>query len=178
MNAAPITYLDEAFDYDAESGSLKWRCRPRSHFVSDRAHANFNARFAGKEAGHAYRSTGYRIVCLGPHGYVGVHRIAVAMMTRQWPEFVDHINGNRLDNRAINLRACTKEENCRNRKRNVGNRSGFKGVSKAPGVRRWQARIQVNKKSINLGMFDTPELAHAAYVAAALQHHGAFANAG
>lgn len=178
MNTAPIAYLRECFAYDQETGSLKWQARPCSHFSTARAWKNWNARFAGKEAGCVYSSTGYKIVVLGRYGHIGAHRIAIAMLTGAWSEFVDHINGDVLDNRASNLRACTKAENCRNRKRNANTRSGFKGVSRPPGTSRWQARIQVNRVQLNLGMFDTPELAHAAYQRAAAKHHGAFANAG
>ncbi|MCA8339501.1 AP2 domain-containing protein [Burkholderia multivorans] len=52
------------------------------------------------------------------------------------------------------------------------------GVSSHPNTSRWVARIQHGGKQHYLGMFDTPELAHAAYVAAAKRLHGEFANAG
>lgn len=178
MRSAPIAYLRELFEYDQEHGTLRWKWRPRSHFKTDRAWKNSNARFAGKEAGCVYKSTGYRIVNLGIYGFIGAHRIAIAMNSGEWPEFVDHVNGNPLDNSIVNLRPCSKAENCRNRKVNASNRSGLKGVSRDPSVRRWKARIQVDKKQIHLGMFDTPEQAHAAYVAASRKYHGNFANPG
>jgi hypothetical protein len=177
MATAPVDYLRECFDYDSETGVLRWRVRPRSHFISDAAHRRFTTQFSGKEAGSLF-STGYRIVCVGPYGYIGAHRIALAMSSGHWSERVDHINCDPSDNRLCNLRACSHAENARNRKVNTKNRSGFKGVSKSVNSSGWVARIQHDKKQINLGSFATPELAHAAYCEAARRYHGQFANAG
>ncbi|ABO57506.1 HNH endonuclease [Burkholderia vietnamiensis] len=178
MNTAPIEFLREALSYDPESGELVWKVRPRPHFNSDRGHRVFNTMYAGRTAGHVLKSTGYRLVNLGQYGFIGVHRIAMAITTGKWADVVDHINGDPMDNRISNLRACTKAENGRNRRRNKGNRIGLKGVSSHPNTSRWVARIQHGGKQHYLGMFDTPELAHAAYVAAAKRLHGEFANAG
>jgi hypothetical protein len=68
---------------------------------------------------------------------------------------VDHINGNRLDNRRSNLRPATRQENVRNRKVQKNNKCGFKGVSCEKG--RFRAYICVNNKLIHLGMFTTAE---------------------
>lgn len=176
MRTAPIDFLHECFLYEQETGVLRWRVRPRSHFNTDRGYRVFHSNYAGKDAGGL--ANGYLMVRMGCYGYARVHRVIIAMTQGAWPEMVDHINGDTVDNRLSNLRACTKSENCKNRKMNASNRSGFKGVSRKPSVRRWQARIQVDGKQIHLGMFDTPDLAHAAYAAASKQHHGAFANAG
>lgn len=178
MKTVPVEFLREAFSYESTSGLLRWKQRPRSHFNSDRGHRVFNSRYAGNEAGHVFASTGYRIVHLSGYGYFGTHRIAMAMELGEWPAFVDHINGNPLDNRIANLRACTKAQNGRNRRMNRTNRAGLKGVSSHPNTCRWIARIQHDGKPHHLGSFDTPELAHAAYVAAAQRLHGEFANAG
>jgi DNA-binding CsgD family transcriptional regulator len=89
---------------------------------------------------------------------------------------VDHINNNGLDNRRCNLRLCTHAENMRNRKKHKNNSSGFKGVY--PEGNRWSARITSNGVRHNLGVFETREEAHAAYVAGAQRLHGAFANPG
>ncbi|WP_079742362.1 HNH endonuclease [Pseudomonas aeruginosa] len=178
MNSAPIDFLREALSYDPESGVLTWKDRPRSHFATDRGHRVFRSRDVGKVAGHVVQSTGYRLINLGQYGFIGAHRIALALVTGEWPEVVDHINGDPLDNRLLNLRSCTKEQNCRNRRMNRGNRAGLKGVSAHPNTPRWIARIQHQGKQHYIGTFDTPELAHAAYVAASKRLHGEFANAG
>jgi hypothetical protein len=85
---------------------------------------------------------------------------------------VDHKSGNRLDNRRSNLRICTGSQNCMNRNYK-SNSSGYKGVRKW--YRRWQSRIEINGKKINLGMFSTPIKAAKAYNEAAIKYHGEFA---
>lgn len=92
--------------------------------------------------------------------------------------YVDHINGNRLDNRKSNLRICSQAENMRNTKIRSDNRSGFKGVRSHKGGSKWTASISVNKKRTYLGIFDTPEAAYDAYCKAAQELHGEFANLG
>jgi hypothetical protein len=77
-------------------------------------------------------------------------------------KFVDHINGNGLDNRKSNLRLCTHAENLRNRKLNIKNKYGHTGIrcykSKNKGLR-WRAYISHEKKLIHIGTFDTREKA-------------------
>lgn len=91
-------------------------------------------------------------------------------------EFVDHINGDRLDNRRENLRLATKIENGRNSKQREDNQSGFKGVSRyRVGFDKWRARIRVDKKEIHLGVFETKEDAYQAYREAAIKYFGEFA---
>lgn len=90
-------------------------------------------------------------------------------------EFVDHVNGNPLDNRRQNLRICTHAENMRNRRRPKHNTSGFKGVY-ASG-RRWRAEIVFEGARYRLGSYATPEEASAAYAVAAVKLHGEFARA-
>ncbi|WP_459459585.1 HNH endonuclease [Rhizobium sp. No.120] len=91
---------------------------------------------------------------------------------------MDHRNGDPLDNRLKNLRACTRAENNRNRRINLSNRAGMKGVSQNPHSSKWQARIQAGGRQIYLGSFETPEEAHSAYTSAARLYHGDFACAG
>lgn len=88
---------------------------------------------------------------------------------------VDHINGDRRDNRRCNLRVCTQAQNLWNNGKKAHNKSGFKGVYFCGQTQRWRAEIRVNKRCIKLGRFDTPELAAAAYDSAARLHHGQFA---
>jgi len=86
-------------------------------------------------------------------------------------EFVDHINGNSLDNRRINLRLCNRSQNAFNSKAHRDNASGYKGVVLRKKDMRWVAEFNHS----HLGSFDTPEAAHAAYLAAAQQYAGEFA---
>lgn len=95
---------------------------------------------------------------------------------------VDHINGNRLDNRRANLRLCTRSENLCNRPAldvYMGNRpsSQYKGVTSCPQNKTnpWRANISVNNVATYLGCFPTEEDAARAYNAAAHEAHGEFA---
>jgi len=85
---------------------------------------------------------------------------------------VDHKSGNTLDMTFKNLRRATKEENARNQKIRRTNTSGHKGVDFCHG--KYRARITINGKRENLGLFDDLEQAANAYNNAAEQYHGEF----
>jgi hypothetical protein len=86
---------------------------------------------------------------------------------------VDHINGDRTDNRRENLRICSQSENRRNRAARFDSKAPYKGITFKSG--KWVAQIQAHHKYYNLGRWDTAEAAAAAYDKAALELHGAFA---
>jgi hypothetical protein len=90
---------------------------------------------------------------------------------------IDHIDGDGLNNRKSNLRLATRSENARNRRINKNSTSGLKGASWVESRKRWRAEIRADGKQIHLGYFNTPEAAHAAYVAASEKMHGEFARA-
>jgi hypothetical protein len=87
---------------------------------------------------------------------------------------VDHKNGDTLDNRRENLRIATSAQNNANHRMHKSNKSGFKGVCWDKRRQRWRATI-FKGKQYYLGYFDTPESAHDAYVAKALELFGEFA---
>lgn len=89
-------------------------------------------------------------------------------------EFVDHIDGNGLNNQKSNLRKCTRRQNALNRRIQSNNTTGFKGVIQTKSGR-YQAIIQPNRKIVNLGIFDTKIQAAKAYNDAALKYFGEFA---
>ena len=91
---------------------------------------------------------------------------------------VDHENHDTLDNRKSNLRVATRLQNASNRRKNLNNKSGYKGVHFNRAQQKWQAYIRVNTKLMHLGFFEKPEDAYAAYCATAERLHGAFANLG
>jgi hypothetical protein len=103
---------------------------------------------------------------------VRLHRLLMAPGPGLW---VDHINGDGLDNRRANLRAVTRGQNAINRRTGTNNTSGFKGVSWHPEMKRWRADISVGGKRRHLGTFARPEEAAAAYNAAALTAWGPLA---
>lgn len=94
------------------------------------------------------------------------------IMDAQAGQVVDHINGDRMDNRRENLRLCTVAQNIRNQKLRAS-KSGFKGVFEKRG--KWQASYTFEGKKIYIGKFSTPEEAARAYDAAAREAFGEFA---
>jgi hypothetical protein len=87
----------------------------------------------------------------------------MAMTTGHWPNGdVDHINGDRQDNRICNLRNVTRSENCMNSSISKRNKSGVLGVCWTSRERKWLAQIQHNGKNIHIGSFDVLEDAKAA----------------
>lgn len=105
------------------------------------------------------------------------HRLAWYLHYGEWPEtMIDHINGDRGDNKIANLRLADAAQNAANAKRYASNTTGFKGVTeRRPGE--FRARIHKNGKPISLGTFSTPEDAHAAYLRAANDLYGEFTRA-
>jgi len=163
--------------YDAKSGDLFWRQRAVEMFPNERAAKSWNTRFANKSALTAYNTGGYKSGMILAKSYVA-HRVAWAMHYGEWPSCnVDHINGDERDNRISNLRIATHSENMRNRKINKNNKSGLKGASWCKSNLKWAACICLNTKRINLGYYETKELAHAAYCDASIKLHGQFARA-
>lgn len=128
--------LKRLFAYDTETGALTWR-------------ANGAPALTGVQHGY---------LC----GFVvdrrlRAHRVIWKLMTGDEPRQVDHINGNRQDNRWSNLRDVAHQTNGQNQKKPVTNTSGVCGVCWHRGARKWQARIRVNDRHIYLGVFDSME---------------------
>lgn len=107
-------------------------------------------------------------------GYVGLrldgvrylaHRLAWLYVMGQTADGeIDHIDGDRTNNRISNLRAVTRSVNQQNqRKAQCSNKTGLLGVSSSEGLR-YRARIHASGKSIHIGTFATPDAAHAAYL--------------
>lgn len=88
---------------------------------------------------------------------------------------VDHRNLNKLDNRRLNLRVCSKSENQANMPLKRTSGSGYKGVRWHKRDKKWESRILVKGKMVQLGYFSTKEQAAIAYNEAALTHFGEFA---
>jgi len=93
--------------------------------------------------------------------------------------YVDHINGNGLDNRKANLRLATNSQNAMNKKRPSHNTSGCKGVQfRGSKKNPWVVCIVINRKSKHIGCYPTKELAAAAYEGAGKALFGKFFNKG
>lgn len=131
-------------------------------------------RKAGDVCGCSHNNEGYVNIQLAGKMY-RAHRLAWFYVFGRWPDVVDHINGNRKDNRLINLRNCTHRENIRNSRTNVNNTSGVKGVGWCKTKNRWRARIEADGKDHHIGYFSTIEEAEKAVVDARNRLHGCFA---
>lgn len=156
-----VSYLRECLSYDPETGLLtRLRAGPA------------NRRLEGKPAGYV-NPKGYLQFRIGKASYLA-HRVAWALHHGEWPtQVIDHVNGDRADNRIANLRLATKSENAANSPQRRA-RSGFKGVYFNKG--KWRAVIVCNGRHESLGRFEDPETAGRAYDAAAVQRFGEFAS--
>lgn len=151
--------LRQLLDYDASTGVLRWKHRDRSFFGSEREYKRWNVRYAGSRA-FTPNTNGYL------DGYVlrvmhRAHIVAWAIHYGEIPTiYIDHINGNRTDNRIANLRQVSAQENARNSKQKSSNTSGFTGV--CPHKGKWRATIMNDRKQLYLGIFRNIEDAAAA----------------
>ena len=168
--------LNELLNYDKESGEFTWKVRVEGMFKHKSNLSAWNTRYAGKTAG-SVSGTGYvEMRILGSSQKA--HRLAMIMTFGCAPEFVDHINNNRSDNRIVNLREATRSENCRNSVKNSNNTSGVKGVSLLKRTGKWAARIRFCKKLYFLGYFSEIKDAEDAVRKKRAELHGDFANDG
>lgn len=145
--------LRELLHYDPETGVFTWR-------ISRGPKAP-----TGAIAGGIHKARGYWRIRLDDDLYYG-HQLAWLHVHGEWPAHsIDHLDGNRTNNRIVNLRDVSNRINSQNRRRATPNtRSGFLGV--APNGSGWMALIKCNGKTNYLGTFRKAEDAHAAYVEA------------
>lgn len=137
--------VQKVLEYDPETGAFTW--------LSNRIKA-----LTGKPLS-SVNCYGYLRLKLFGKEYVA-HRIAFLLVLGRMPvDQVDHINGDRMDNRWVNLREVSNAENCRNRKVRSDNNSGYMGVSWESGRNKWKAGICFDGQRRHLGYFDTLELA-------------------
>lgn len=118
---------------------------------------------------------GYACGTLRIDGKVKWYRLHRLIMKPSDGLEVDHINGNRADNRRCNLRACTRRQNRRNAKLSKNNTSGFKGVSFYRRDGTYEAYIKINHRKHRIGYFKDKIEAARAYDTAALAEFGEFA---
>jgi hypothetical protein len=150
----------ELLHYNPETGIFTWLVSPRSGW-------------AGKTAG--YDENGYVALKIGATKYKA-HRLAWFYIYGEWPSgMLDHINLNKADNRIANLRVVTFQQNAANRPAQYDNASGLKGVHWHKQSRKWRAQANIQGRRTHLGLFDTKEAAHAAYVRAARAIYGEYA---
>ena len=156
-----INGLHEAFEY--RGGKLYWKKNTRNTFVGDEA---------GGLNGEGYVTVGYK------HKRLLAHRVIFAMHHGYLPEFVDHINGDKSDNRIENLRSASMSDNNRNRLANKNNKTGAKNVCWLEKKGKWLVQIMANRKRVVSKCFDDFELAELVAMEARNKYHGSFANHG
>ena len=167
-------FVRECLDYDPRTGEFRWRNRPPSHFRSAHEYGRWNTRFARTIAGATDKATRYRRILINARAYKA-HRIAWLLICGEpLPAEIDHIDGDRGNNRIDNLRAATKLENGANSRIRPDNKTGFKGVFRLTDGR-FRAKININYKQIHIGYFATLEEAAEARRAAAIRLNGEFA---
>lgn len=159
-----IELLKEFLDYNPQDGLFRWL---------KRANQNGSAE-PGTIAGGPSGDASYIRIRLKGRFYKA-HRLAWLYVHGEWPPEIDHINGDTGDNTIANLRPATPSQQAANRKLRSDNTSGYKGVYWHKPKSKWLAYIYQRGSRVNLGFFDDPAIAHAAYVSAAKSLFGAFA---
>ena len=154
--------VNELYTYSKEFGHVIYKsCQYRPSVVGSRV---------GSTNSRGYRT--FRIC-----GYTFTeHQIAWYINFGEIPPILDHINGNKDDNRLENLRSVTRSQNNMNRRHTVKNKLGFKGVFLQKDMNKYRAVIRANKVLVHLGLYDTPEEAYQAYLAASKTLHGEYAH--
>jgi hypothetical protein len=160
----PLELVKQLLDYDPQIGGFCWK------------HNRGKKGCMGKPAGYSHK--GYISIEIDGKEY-RAHRLAWLICTGEDPadKQIDHVNGNKSDNRFANLRLATNSQNACNRTVSARNTSGFKGVSFSSKQQAWKADVRINGVTKHLGYYPTPELAHMAYCKAAAELHGEFARA-
>lgn len=154
-----VDFIKSYISYDAESGKFY-----RLRVVNDKENHLWRI---GKEIGNP-SSNGYLDISIGNQKWTA-HKLAWLISYGYYPDMIDHINGDKQDNRLSNLRLSDSLQNMRNRGKNKNNSSGYNGVYLNGS--KYRARIKINGKLINLGTFDSIEDAVNARVRANLEYN-------
>lgn len=153
MSELTAEQVRELLRYEPDTGKLYWRERARQLFPCNWSWKVWNKKFSGKEALKGNHNAGYL------HGAIFnkknlAHRVIWLIQTGDWPQYdIDHLNGDKKDNRWTNLRSATKSENGKNKSMLRNNTSGFNGVIYSKAEMMWVAQIKTQKKNIRLGAF-------------------------
>lgn len=145
--------LAEMVDYDPATGLFVWREKPRHLFTTESRFKAANTQCRGKPAFCTRQTTGYLAGSVQGQMYLA-HRIAWVICYGEWPDQIDHINGDKTDNRIVNLRSVSVAINNRNLARRKTNSSGVNGVRWHKAAGKWVARISVDGSEIHLGLFE------------------------
>lgn len=160
--------LRQLLRYDDATGKLYWLPRSEDWFRDAKYHtpegkaAQWNAKYADREAFTSNNKKGYRIGAVLGTGYLA-HRVIWKLIYGCDPlAQIDHMDGDTSNNRVSNLRMATAAENAQNRRVSCVNNSGQVGVSLTENGT-WSATIKVNRRARRLGTFKTKDEASEAY---------------
>jgi HNH endonuclease/AP2 domain len=158
VSSLTLAEIGHAFTYNPKTGVLRWW------------HPRTNSNKPGDIAG-SIGPNGYRQVRIGKIDYL-VHRLIWFYIYGAWPRHeIDHINGDRADNRLANLREANKwQQQC-----NSKSHKPHRGVFKTKNGKRWRTQLKANGKLYYLGTFDTETEASACYASYAELFHGEYA---
>ena len=174
----PIDIIRESLEIDETVPSgLRWKVRPRHHFVTGIVCETWNARFAKDSAGARKGNSIYWLIGIGGVMY-RAHRVIYLLAYGIDPldKHIDHIRADLpLPNIASNLRLATNAENMRNQRKRTDNTSNVTGICWNKHRQKWQAQIKVHGKQTHLGHFTEFADAVAARKAAEAKHFGEFA---
>jgi len=136
-------HLKSVLHYDPETGVFTWidsKCKRIS---------------AGTTGGTLHKShkLNYLRMYVKDKNYL-CHRLAWLYVHGEWPNEIDHIDGDGLNNKITNLRNVSSTENGKNLSIRNDNKSGIIGVSWMKSRSKWQANINSNKKQVYLGIYD------------------------
>ena len=145
--------LKEIIEYNPETGVFKWTKKKK--WTNKRT------------VGHIDKD-GYHSIMIDGRNW-RAHRLAWLYIYGELPDQIDHVNHNKADNRIVNLRSVTNQQNQMNR-RYTGNSAGFMGVCYDKSRKQYKPHIKVDQELINLGRYDTLEEAIDARIAAEVEY--------
>lgn len=149
----------ELFEYNNLTGELKWKTTGKGRKLN---------KIAGSKDRHGYLQTRIHKKIYFNHRLIWLH------VYGEWPQqVIDHIDGNPLNNKIQNLRDVSRRTNQENQRKAASSNKTTKllGSSLNKSTGKYVSTIQVNKKTIYLGLFKTPEEAHQKYLQAKRELH-------
>ena len=152
-------FLSKLLSYDPETGHFTW--------IVGRQCVR-----AGTRAGHLMPDGYVRIIVAGSGYYA--HRLAFIITQGYCPQFVDHINRNKSDNRISNLRGATRSQNKMNMPVRRDSTTGVRGIRYRRDRERYEAYLRVDRRCVYLGTFLDAKSAGEAYARAAKAKFGEF----
>ena len=152
--------LQSILNYNSDTGIFTWK-------ISKSGNKGINSL-----AGCLHKKSKYYYICINYKHYK-LHRLAWLYVYGEWPNIIDHIDGNPSNNKISNLRNCNRQENMCNQKLRKDNTTGVKGIRFAKHGK-WRVLITSKKIKNHIGYFDDFFEACCAAYSARNKLHGNF----